>query len=187
MSYSESEQMREMNNAVPAPRFRVNQSTPMTLSTTFQKVDFAGTSTRNTNTFPVGADKLKPCINWDSTNKLFIFNSTVDKNYDVLFNAKITGSAIQSLLNVNLAQVQMRYVVPVPGNPIYFPLPDSDGYVDLTSVGLSSTDRSTNSITIYANSAMRQYGLGLELRISNAFLGGATATLSASDLIIYGR
>lgn len=184
MGYNESEAERQDNTSVPAPRLRTNISAALTLTTTFQRLDFAGTSTLNTNTFTMNG--ANPMVYWDATNKLFKFQAPADKNYDFNFNMKLASSSVLSVLSLALATIQLRYVVPSP-TPIYFPLPDSDQCINIQQVGLIATDSATDNRIVYANALIRQYGLGLEMRISNTFLGTATATLSAADLIIFGR
>ncbi len=186
MSFSEEAAQREDNRTVTAPRLRTNISASLTLSTTWQRLNFAGTSTLNVNTFTMPAGSPSPAVYWDSTNKLFKFQATGDRNYDFNFNIVASSSAVLSLLNVSLTNIQLRYVVPSP-TPIYFPLPDSDQCINLMKAGLVSTDNASDNRVIYANSAIRQYGLGMEMRISSSFLGTATATLTSGDLIIFGR
>lgn len=166
----------------PQPRLRVNLTTAVTLSTTWTRLNFAGTSTRNTNTFPVLDTGQR--VWYDATNKLFRFTDTVDRNYDTYFNAKFSAANVLGALNLQTATVQMRFAVPSP-TPVYFPLPDSDGCVDLMPVNLTSTVRTSLPFIVYANEGMRTYGLGVELRLSGVMLG--QAKLEAADLIIYGR
>lgn len=171
-------------NTEAQPYFKVSRSVNMNLTTSWQRIDFNGTSTANT--FPSGSDGINKKIYWDSTNKLFKFNDTMDRNYDIQFNAKITSSSILSLLNVSLTNIQLRYVVPAP-TPLYFPLPDSDQCIDIGAAGLLSTWRGTHSYTVRVDALKRQYGLGVEMRISSSFLGTASAVVNAADFIYYGR
>lgn len=172
-------------NIEPQPFFKVSRMSNMNLTTSWQRVDFNGSNT--TNTFPIGIDGSNKHIYWDSTNRLFRFNFDIDRNFDIQFNTKIVSSSVLSVLNVALTNIQLRYVVPSPA-PQYFPLPDdSEPGIDLGAAGLLSTWRTTHDYTIRGDANKRQYGMGVELRLSSSFLGTATATVNLADLIIYGR
>lgn len=186
MSHSLAQQAIETNTTVPAPRFRSNLTVDLPLTTTWKRLDFAGASTLNANSFPLSPDGLNKNVYWDSTNKLFRFAAGADRNYDVNLNMRITSSNILSLLNVSIANIQLRYVIPgSTANP--FPLPDSDQCINIMKAGLSLTDNASDNRVISATSVIRQYGLGVEMRLSSSFLGTATATLNAADILIYGR
>lgn len=186
MGYHEAAAELETNTQIPAPRIRLNIQSNLVLTTSWQTLDFAGTSTLNTNTYPMGPDGTNKYVYWDTTNKQFMFQAPSDRNYTVTFNTKISSSALISALNLTMATAQLRFVVPSP-TPIYFPLPDSDQATDISNIGLTSVVRNSYVLPIYANSVMRQYGLKLQMQISNTFLGGANATLNAADIIITGQ
>lgn len=166
----------------PQPRLRANLTAALTLTTTWQRLNFAGASAYNTNTFPM--INGNPLVYWDTVARVYRFQSPVDRNYDTTLNGKFQASNLLSALNLTTVSVQMRYVVPAP-TPIYFPLPDGQGYVDLLNVNLLSATSGTFGLIAYASQPIRTYGLGVELRLSGALLG--TATLQAADFIIYGR
>lgn len=174
--------MSEIYQPTSQSRVRANQSASLALSTSWQRIDFAGSSSYNTNTFPLGPDGVNNFVYWDAVNKLFKFQNQVDMNFIIQFNAKIFSSAVLSALSLTMATARLRLVVPAP-TPIYFPLPDSDQCIDIAPLGLVSIYRGAYGFTIYANAAVRQYGIGLEVSISNSFL--ATAALQASDVILY--
>jgi len=168
----------------PQPRLRVNRTSKLDLTSSWQRVDFNGSSARNGNSFPLVAPGT-PKVLWDATGKRLRFMEDQDRNYDVQFSLRtLSGSLIGSVLGMLAVKVQFRFVVPAP-TPVYFPLPDvADPYADLHTVNLTNAGQESYGQPIYANSEIRQYGLGIDLRLSG-MLGGVT--LEAADLIVYGR
>ncbi|MBO0358623.1 hypothetical protein J0X19_11760 [Hymenobacter sp. BT186] len=170
-------------NLEGSPRLRVNRSTALALSTSWQRVDFNGVSSVNVNTFPDVDGQGTKKVRWDSVNKVFLFSDTVDRNYNVSLFMHLVASA---LLTGNA--VQMRYVIPNGnglGNNFYFPFPDDGGFKEITTFAGSADKRVTDNTIIYVNQMIRDNGLGIELKMQNSFL--ATVNLTSSAFIIYGR
>jgi len=183
MGFNESEAQTETIGSVAAPYVRQNRSSDLTLSTTWQRIDFNGSSTRNANTYPVVQDTNK-LVEWDSTDKVFKFYNSATRNYDVVFNFHVNSSTIISLLNLTMTNIQFRFVVPSP-TPRYFPLPDDGGYIDLGMTGLASDVRDSVGYIVRAVADVQQYGIGLEIRIAGLALG--TIVLKTADVSLYGR
>ena len=184
MSHSLAQQALETMGMITSPYIRLNRSTDLTLTTTWQRVDYNGTSTRNTNTFPNAPGTSNPLVEWDSTSKVFKFNTTVDKHYDLLMNYRINSSTLISLLNLTMTTVQLRFIVPSP-TPRYFPLPDDGGYIDIAYTGLATDVRNTMNYILRAVPDVMQYGIGVEMRIAGTALG--VIKLMTSDMSLYGR
>lgn len=173
-----------MSDPILAPRLRVNRSATMTITTTFQRIDFSGSSALNLNSFPnLG---VTPMVSYDSVNKLFKFNhdNGRDYNYTSVFGAKTTVT----ILTV-LSSLQYRFVIPngvSAGVDFYFPYPDSVGYADL-GVITAVTDTALNPavLPIYTNTAMRTNGVGIDVRISTPLALTATCTSNDINFLIY--
>jgi len=183
MSFSESDARLETLGQVVSPYVRQNRSTDLVLSTTWQRVVFNGTSTRNTNTFPL-MDGTNRLVQWDAVNNVFDFNNPDARHYDVIFNFHINSSTLVSLLNLTMTTVKFRFVVPSP-TPRYFPLPDDGGFADIAYTNLSADVRGTYNYIVRSVSDVEQYGIGVEMCIAGAALG--TIKLVTGDISIYGR
>lgn len=182
-------------SALPAQaRMRVERNvTPITLSTTWQRVIFNDPNPLNLNTFPTEASG-KQTVSWDAANGLFLFNATEDRNYTVDIDVQLdVSSVITALLGSNVLRFQWRFVIPNgigAGVPFTFPFPGSDGasgYAEAANaVGLMAAQRVSISRNIYATQIMRTNGLGIDLRLSGApALGTVKASLATAQ--IYGR
>ena len=164
------------------PRMRVNFSAGLNLSTTFQKIDFAGTSSSNVNTFGVEPVSGNPMVWWDPTNKLFRFYQNNDTNFQVNLQIKTTSTLITTR-----ATLQYRFVVPNGGGVgvnTYFPFPDDGGYADFSEVTVlaSGQNNSQNVINFFAGSAIRTNGCWLEMRLSNSLITLGVCTLNSAAI-----
>lgn len=174
------------NYSVNEPRMRVTRSASLVLSTTFQTVNFNGTSTYNFNTYGKDPTSGNPMIYYDTSANLFRVYGEYDKNLNVQFFFKTTTTAIS--IGTSL---QYRIVIPNglgPGQNLNFPFPDDGGYGDIMQVGLATIAMNSSSvpISIYANQALRTNGFYLQVRLSQAITLG-TATLNAATCTISSR
>lgn len=168
------------------PRMRVNRTASTVLTTTFQTIQFNGTSTLNFNTYPIESVSGKQYVWYDSTNNLFKVMGEVDKNLTVQFFFKTTTTALA--IGTSL---QYRIVIPngvSPGVDFYFPFPDDGGYGEIMTLGLVTT--ATNAITVplsvYANQSLRTNGFYLQARLSQAITLG-TSTINSAACVITSR
>ncbi len=167
------------------PRLRVNRSSVMAITTTWQKLDFSGTSSVNVNTFgkdPVTGNSM---VMWDTSAKLFKFYEQNDQNYD----CSLFLSTTTNLITVR-ATIQYRCVVPNGGGagiPSYFPFPDdSTPYVDIAEATLLATqvNHKVEKIPLYLNSVLRANGFWIELKLSNSLVTLGTCNLNNAALLI---
>lgn len=185
LGYNEGAAALETNTLVTAPRLRVSRSATLALNTSYQRLDFSGTSSFNINTFPTGPDGSNSYVYWDSANKLFKFQADTDRNYDISLYLNVAANTLIGTLNLTMATIKIRLVVPSP-TPIYFPFPDdSDPHVDINTVNSVSPRYIQYNTPIYANASIRQYGLGVELSLSNVVLG--TVNVASANLVMYGK
>jgi hypothetical protein len=174
------------SGTIPAgPRIRVNRAASLTLSTTFQRIDFNGTDAINVNTYPTNASSQK-FVDWDSTNKKFLFRTTVDRNYIASIYLTTTNTSLLNTVNLTSASLQMRFVVPngvSAGVDYYFPDPLNRGLIDLSLVNSVSPWTQNYLDVVYANSLIQANGLAVDIRLSNTILG--TTTLTAAAMLVY--
>ena len=136
------------------PYARFNRTTDLTLSTTWQRVDFNGTSSLNANTYPnTGSGKQ---VDWDATDKKFVFNRDTLGLYNIFLTYQFAGG-------VRPASVDMRFVIPAP-TPIYFPLPDTIEHLPLVDITRLATVATKDSQIVRSTSVVTEYGIGIELR-----------------------
>lgn len=153
------------------PRLRVNKSSNITLSTTWQTIDFDGSSALglNINTFgKANNDDLEVKYN---SGGLFSFNNLFDKNYTFTLNFQVTLSSL-----VTLGSIQLRFVIPNgagAGSDINFPLPDTLGYIDIMPANLLSVMTGKHEEKVYSSALIKTNGLKVQMRISNTLLGTA--------------
>lgn len=155
-------------SAPPGPRLRVDRSEPLALSTDWQRLAFTGTSAGNVNTFPVTTGV--PLVEWDAD--LFRFHATADRDYTMTFFYRVTGAVAQ-------ATVQARLVVP---NAITFPFPETVQRVDLCRVAVGEEWADFREISVYANAALRAYGLAVEMRCT-----AGSPVLNECVTMVYGK
>lgn len=159
---------------------RVSRSSALTLTTTFQKVDFNGTSTYDINTFGNDPTTGNNLVSWDATNKLFKFYDLNDKNYNIIIYFGTSATLLTTPTN-------LRYRFTVPngisgGTDLHFPFPDTVGYEDILPISFTSPNNRSHSTTIYLNPAIRTNGLYMEVCLSNTNLG--TNTLTECELLL---
>lgn len=168
-----SDKDRMSDGFPPQPRLRVNRSENMTLSTSWQRIDWNGNSNFNVNTFPtLGSNKA---IEYDSTNKRFDFNQTEDRNYKFQCFYDIQNCIAST-------KIYYRFVIDAP-TPIYFPFPEGEQQADLTEIAAFSDVQDYLELTFYANSTMRQYGVAFEIKVSSTLLG--SPILQDTSALIY--
>lgn len=169
-------------NIEASPRFRINRSVSLNLSTVWQRIDFNGTSTYNINTYPVVNGQTYKLVDWDAVNKLFKFYAPNDRNYTVQLFYKFVGG-------LRPVDILYRFVIPVVVNgvpaPVYFPFPDSRQYANLTSLQSISDTGSSLDLSIYANSLIRQYGIGLEMKTAQTQV--TPVGLAEAAFIVYSK
>lgn len=173
-----------MNNSVAEPRLRVNRTTAITLTTSWQDVIFNGTSTYNINTY--GDDKNSVKTSWyDSTNNLFKFGGEYDRNITMQIYPRTTVASI-----LTAGTLQLRFIIPNGGGAgidIYFPFPDDGGYMDTGAITILSAGMNKVPILlgVYINNMIRTNGFKLQVKLSNSLAG--TATLNTIALLIQSR
>jgi hypothetical protein len=170
-----------------APRIRVSRSSTLTLTTSWQTLDFNGTSAANVNTFPKDSNNVE-MITYDTTAKKFKFSTSVDRNYALVIYIKTTATSILNALNLSMGSLQMRFVVPggnTDGSDYYFPFPDDGGYIDLNLVNSVSPWQQEYYTNIFVDQRKRTGGMQVQLKLSNTVLG--TVTVTASNALFYGR
>lgn len=174
------------NNTVPEGILRLTATNPITLSTTWQKVDFNGTVGVGQNRNTYGKDPVtgNNTVWWDSTNKLFRIYDQYDKNYQITFFPITTTTGLLT----TRATIQYRIVIPngvSAGVPLYAPYSDvqSQAYVDIGEVTLllGGVQHSPSSLGLQVGALTRTNGFYIEVRLSNAVLG--SAALSANSYI----
>lgn len=163
------------DNLRASPRIRVNRTASMTLTTSWQDIDFTGTSTFNLNTYPDMTGGKS--VTWDAANKKFAFRSPEDRNYELTFYFAFAGG-------LRPVDIYLRFAIPAP-TPIYFPFPDTRGYINIATLERITDYGSEYNTTIYANAAMRQYGLKLQLKSGFTLL--TQPNLTEAAVVIYGR
>ena len=151
------------------PRLRLNKTSAVTLTTSWQTIDFDGASTYNINTFGV-ANNNDLEVKYNSGG-LISFNNLFDKNFIFTLDCQVALSSL-----VTLGSVQLRFNIPngvSSGVDINFPLPDTLGYTDIMATNLLSVMTDNYERAIYASSPIRTNGLKVQMKISNALLGTA--------------
>lgn len=173
------------NYTIQDPVFRINRTQTLQLSTTWQAIDFNGTSTVNSNTFginPVNGNKM---VYWDSTNKVVRFQGDYDKNYSFSLYAETNTNLITTR-----AMIQVRYVIPNgagAGVDLIFPFVDSaNPYADLgeATVLANGIRHFPLTLIIPVRQATRTNGVRVEIRLSNALMTLGTSNLTNCALQI---
>jgi hypothetical protein len=168
------------------PRLRVNRTATLSVNTTWQKIDFSGTSNFNVNTYGKDPTSGNQMVMWDSSAKIFRFYNKNDQNYIVFFNAITTVNLITTR-----ATLRYRFVVPngiSAGVNLYFPFPDTQAtaYVDAGEVTLlaGGMNHNVSPLPLYVTDVIRNNGLWLEIQLSNSLITLGTCTLNSCDLLI---
>lgn len=166
------------------PRLRINRSTGLQLTPSWQKIDFNGTSQFNVNTFgkdPVTGNQL---VMWDSTSKQLRFYDKYDQNYLCFINMTTTTNMISTR-----ASIQLRFVIPngtSPGVPLYFPFPSEGGYIDVgeaTMIAANSVKMAV-PIPLYLDQTIRTNGLWVEMKLSNALIALGVCMLENCTMLV---
>lgn len=168
----------------PQPKIYREITTPVVLSTSFQRLDL---SVNNANTFTNGLGGKK-LVDWDATNKLFTFNDTTTRNYIAALNLKLTTSGVLVTPIVAPVYVQFRFVVPdgvSPGVDYYFPFSTGDGFMDLQEVAFNGTRRHQRLTPVTSDANKRATGVGCEVRTSALTLTGSL-TVAAFSVYLFG-
>jgi len=173
-----------MNNAINEPRLRINRTTSLTLSTSWQDVVFNGTSPYNVNTYGKEPTTGNPMVYYDSVTNLIRFYEQYDKN----FNITLYLSTLATLISTR-ATLQYRFVIPngiSTGVDFYFPFPDSNSWTDIGEVTITAAqiNHAAESIPLYLTNNIRNNGIKLQLRLSNSLITLGTASLTTAILLI---
>lgn len=167
-----------------APRFRVNKTTDQSITTSWQRIYFDGTSPLNVNTYSIVDDVN--VVTWDNDNGVFKFNHPeTERNYLLTMYLEISVSITNTR-----AMFQYRFVIPngvSPGVDFYFPFPDNqpNAYADLGELTLfTSVRHRLESQPIYTNQQILDNGLGIEYRMSNNVAMGANPLLTNAVVLI---
>lgn len=174
-----------MDTGIVEPRIRVNRSTSLALTTSWQDIDFNGTSSANSNTFGKNPETGNNMVWYDSSTKLFRFYDVYDKNYII----RLDPSTISTLITVR-SVLQYRFVIPngvSAGVDYYFPYSDDGGYGDIGEVTIISVNTNHRSLVlpIFVENKIRNNGFKLQLRLSNTLVTLGTCTLNSIALLIH--
>lgn len=93
MSFNESEARKETNQEVATPRLRVNKTTSMTLTTSYQDVILNGTSPFNLNSFTTIPGESNPSVWYDPATGLFRFTANTDHNYSLGISTSMSAAS----------------------------------------------------------------------------------------------
>lgn len=172
------------NKSILSPRLRVNRTTPLVLSTTWQDVAFNGTSPRNANTFGKDPVTGRNMVFYDTATNLFRFYEIYDMNYGVTLYLNISSTVVSTGLTV-----QYRLLVPNGGGAgvnTSFPFPESVGYADVGYVGmkLGSMMLPAVPIAMYLSGPIKTNGIKLQLRISDTIIGIGNITVNEAIALI---
>jgi len=132
----------------------MNRASPLTLTGDWQVIPFAsGASTRDMNTFPVSR--------YDYTNQLIWPNQsmTAEQSYSISLDLAMALNTQNTYVKLSV-----RFMCPVPGSPIYFPLPDSLGRVDMPDQVVSPNGAVHFEYPVYSSAPVRQYGAQLQIK-----------------------
>jgi len=159
------------NYTIADPVFRVNRSATLALTTSWQIIDFNGTSSYNRNTFgidPVSGNRL---VYWDSSNKLIKFITDYPKNFSFTLYPESSTNLITTR-----ATLQFRYVVPngiSAGVDLVVPFVDSaTPYGDLGEVTILANGfrHPQISLPFSITPSVATKGVRVEMRISNSLV-----------------
>lgn len=176
--------VKAQNYTVGASRLRVYRSASLVLSTSWQDVDFNGSSSLNVNTFGTNVATGNLFAWYETSTKLFHVEGDYDKNMFLSFYPSTTTTVLTTP-----STLQMRIVVPngvSAGVDFYFPYPDAGGYVDIAPVTTLATQVYHPIIAIpgYANAALRTNGFKVQVKLSNALFTLGTSTLNNAAFLI---
>lgn len=189
--------MRQNDLLPSTPRLRVslNRAAPLLLNSTWQTIPYVITNTPfDVNTFPDSR--------YDTTTSTIMPNTSVssDQAYQLELDFKFQHTK-------RPLTFQLRFMVPAP-TPIYFPLPQTDGYTDLRyiaktytgglvgnllAVGNLSltedttqmTNRETYIRSIYSALGIKDYGVRVQIRTAENYTGADRAQLIDAVLLMY--
>lgn len=159
---ADMERNRDMLPATPRQRVSMDRSVPLALTGAWQAVPFAaGASARDVNTFPVSR--------YDYANQLILANPMT--GYEQAYNLSLDLSVNLNASNVYV-KLAVRFVVPAP-TPIYFPLPESQGRIDLPDQLMPPNGAVHFDYTVYTNAAIKDYGAQVQVRATTYQLSGS--------------
>lgn len=192
---TEGERQGDMLPATPRLRISLNRSFPLILNNTWQTIPYAtGNTPYDVNTF------IEPRYNTST--------------YTIYPNTKVsTDQAYQLELDFKFQHTkrpltfQVRFCVPAP-TPIYFPLPQTDGYTDLRyiaktytgglignllTIGNLSLTEDTSQMTnremyvrsIYSNLGIKDYGIQVQIRIAENYTGSDRPQMTDAVLLMF--
>lgn len=182
LAFGDMDRMRSRDELGATPRFWRKAAAALTLSTTFQRLDFGTSITNEFPTNPAGQN----LVAWDSGNKLIRFNGTTDRAYVFALTTefKLTGLLVALTLPNH---VRMRFVIPdgtSPGVDYYFPnhgAASGNEYVDFHPFMGNASNVHRQLEQVYADSVKRTNGLGIEVRLASSLLTG-TATIEEAHI-----
>lgn len=170
--------------AAPSPRLWKTLASPLTLSASFQRIDF---STLQVNEFPLlGAVRT---VDWDAVNKLVTFNDITDRSYVAYFTLEYTLAGITLPPVLPPVAVQLRYTIPNGGGPgvdLHYPnhgAASGNEYMTFSTVLANGGSVDHHPLHFLADSVLRANGGGVEVRVSVVPLL-ATLTLAAANLYV---
>lgn len=177
MVHRDDDAKRATGELKAQPRYRTSLLAPQNLTQDqWEEVEFGGTSSLNTNEFPVKEtvdDVDKRTLEYNATTKLFEFRNTNTVNFLVNIDFYFTAAKdTAQQLGLELAnpdnEIWMRFRS-MSDPVVYFPLPDTKKAIKLGGFGRPDTDFAVNfNYTVYANDFLRTHGLGIDLQVQRS-------------------
>lgn len=150
---SDRERQDDMFQATPRQRVSMNRATPLVLTGAWQTVPFAEYGNpRDRNSFPTNR--------YDYANQLILANPETD--YEQAYQLSMDFGVALNAANTYI-KLALRFEVPAP-TPMYFPLPDSLGRLDLPDQLVSPSGSVHADYTVYSAEPIRLYGARLQIR-----------------------
>lgn len=159
------------NYTINDPVFRINRTASLNITTTWQTIDFNGTSTANSNDFGTDPATGNKMVYWDATNKLIRFIGRPP--YKKTFSFSIYPETNTNVITTR-ATLQIRYVIPNgagTGVDLIFPFVDTASpYADLgeATILAGGVRHMPLSLPIPVGNAIATNGVRVEIRLSNA-------------------
>lgn len=174
---ADAERTDDMLAAPPRQRVSMNRATPLALTGDWQVVPFVqGASNRDGFTFPASR--------FDFANRLILANPAT--GYEQAYSLSL-DLGVQINDASSYCKLAVRFVVPRPtaqGGPIYFPLPDTLGRIDLPDALLPPTGAVHFDYPVYTSALVRQFGAqvqvrGTSYRMNSGLIGGLVGTVAS--------
>jgi hypothetical protein len=173
----------------PAPKMQRTMSGALSLTTSWQRVDYA---TATLNEFPVVTDAGLHLVDWSSGSKIVTFNDQAAGNHEYMIflaiEAVTTGVTSPPILPA--LTVQVRYTIPNGGGPgvdLHFPnhgAASGREYIDFADVLGNGATVAQLPIHVPATAVVRANGVGIDVQLSAAPPAGGAVSLASSVLYL---